>query len=112
MSNDENTSKQAQSHALPNVEPDHVEGAPTADNPPATAGPNNSLSDEKSKHWLRVEQLKLELARNKADHIRKLATLKKGVSGLKETVANQRNPISKLEADRKAKLWSIQLAAK
>jgi hypothetical protein len=70
MSNDENTSKQAQSDASPNVEPDHVEGAPTADNPPATAGPNDSLLDEKSKHRLRVEQLKLELARNEADHIR------------------------------------------
>jgi hypothetical protein len=39
---------------------------------------------------------------------------KRGV-GLKETVANQRNRISKLEADRKAtetelkaKLWSVQ----
>ena len=77
MSNDENASKQAEFDTSPNVEPDHVEGAPTADNPPATAGPNNSLSDEKSKHWLRVEQLKLELARNEADHIRKLATLEK-----------------------------------
>ncbi len=119
MSNGENTSKQAQSVASPNVEPDHVEGAPTADNPPATAGPNDSLSDEKSKQQLRVEQLKLELARNEADHIRKLATLEKRVTGLKETVANQRNRISKLEADRKAtetelkaKLRSVQLAAK
>ncbi len=119
MSNDENTSKQAQSDASPNVEPDHVEGAPTADNPPATAGPNDFLSDEKSKHRLRVEQLKLELARNEADHIRKLATLEKRVTGLKETVANQCNCISKLEADRKAtetelkaKLRSVQLAAK
>jgi hypothetical protein len=51
-----------------------VEGTPTADNRPATAGPNNSLLDEKSKHRLRVEQLKLELARNKADHMRKLAS--------------------------------------
>jgi hypothetical protein len=74
MSNGENTSKQAQSVASPNVEPDHVEGTPTADNRPATAGPNNSLLDEKSKHRLRVEQLKLELARNKADHMRKLAS--------------------------------------
>jgi hypothetical protein len=63
MSNDENTSKQAQSDASPEVEPDHVEGA-TADNPPATAGPNHSLLDEKSKHRLRVEQLKLEFMRS------------------------------------------------
>ncbi len=63
MSDDENASKQAEADASPNVETDHVEGAPTADNPPATAGPNGSLSDEKSKHWLCVEQLKLELAR-------------------------------------------------
>jgi hypothetical protein len=48
MSNDENASKQDESDASPNVEPDHVEGAPTADNPPAKAGANNSLSDEKS----------------------------------------------------------------
>jgi TolA-binding protein len=96
-----------------------VEGAPTADNPPATAGPNDSFLDEKSKHRLRVEQLKLELARNEADHIRKLATLEKRVTGLQETVANQRNRISKLEAGRKAteteleaKLRSVQLAAK
>jgi hypothetical protein len=81
MSNDENASKQAESDTSPNVEPDHVEGAPTANNPPATAGPNDSLLDEKSKHQLRVEQLKLELARNKADHIRKLATLEKRVTG-------------------------------
>jgi hypothetical protein len=60
VSNDENTPKQAQSDASPNVEPDHVEGAPTANNPPATAGPIDSLSDEKSKHRLPVEQLKLE----------------------------------------------------
>jgi TolA-binding protein len=119
MSSDENTSKQAQSDASPNVEPGHVEEALTADNPPATAGPNDSLSDEKSKYRLRVEQLKLELARNKANHIRKLATLEKRVTGLKETVANQRNRISKLEADRKAtetelkaKLRSVQLVAK
>jgi hypothetical protein len=64
MSNNENASKQAESNAWLNVEPDHVEGAPTADNPPATAGPNDSLSDKKSKHRLRVKQLKLELERN------------------------------------------------
>jgi hypothetical protein len=102
MSNDENTSKQAESGTSQNVEPDHVEGAPTANNPPATAGPNDSLSDKKSKHRMRVEQLRLELARNEADHIRKLATLEKRGAGLKETVANQRNRISKLEANRKA----------
>jgi hypothetical protein len=84
MSNDENASKQAESDTSPNVEPDHVEGAPTANNPPATAGPNDSLLDEKSKHQLRVEQLKLELARNEADHIRKLATLEKRGAWLKE----------------------------
>jgi hypothetical protein len=49
MSNDENASKHAESEASPNVETDHVEGAPTADNPPATAGPNDSFLDEKSK---------------------------------------------------------------
>ena len=59
MSNDENASKQAESDASPNVEPDHVEGAPTADNPPATAGPNDSFLDEKSNHRLRVQQLEL-----------------------------------------------------
>jgi hypothetical protein len=79
----------------------------------------DSLPDEKSKHRLRVEQLKLKLARNEADHIRKLATFQKRVMGLEETVANQCNRISKLEANRKAtetelkaKLWSVQLAAK
>jgi hypothetical protein len=79
----------------------------------------DSLPDEKSKHRLRVEQLKLKLARNEADHIRKLATFQKRVMGLEETVANQCNCISKLEANRKAtetelkaKLWSVQLAAK
>jgi hypothetical protein len=116
MSNDENASKQAESDASPNVEPDHVEGAPTADNPPATAGPNDSFLDEKSKYRLRVEQLKLELAQKEADNIRKQATLEKKISG----VANERNHISKLEADRKAtetdllkaKLRSAQLAAK
>jgi TolA-binding protein len=119
MSNNEKASKQAESDASPNVEPGHhhVEGGP--DNPPATAGPNDSLSDEKRKHQLRVEQLKLELARNKADNICKLATLEKRLAGLKDKVANQRNRISKLEADRKAtetelkaKLRSAQLAAK
>jgi hypothetical protein len=119
MSNEENASKQAKSDASPNVEPDHVEGTPTANNPPATAGANDSLLDKKSKHRLRVKQLKLELARNEADNIRKLFTLEKRVAGLKETVANQRNGISKLEAGRtatetelKAKLRSAQLAAK
>jgi hypothetical protein len=45
--------------------------------------------------------------------------LEKRVTGLKETIANQRNRISKLEADRKAtetelkaKLRSVQLAEK
>jgi hypothetical protein len=61
-----------------------------------------TLYRTKKVNRLRVEQLKLELARNEADHIRKLATLEKRVTGLKETVANQRNRISKLEADRKA----------
>jgi hypothetical protein len=107
MSNKENASKQAESNASPNVEPDHVEGAPTADNPPATAGPNDSLSDKKSKHWLRVEQLKLELARNEADHIRKLATLDKRGAGLKETVVNQRNRTS--ETNSTCKLTVLRL---
>ncbi len=74
MSNNENASKQAESDASPNVEPDHVEGAPTADNPPATAGPNDSFLDEKSKHQLRVQQLRIELERKEADNIRKQAT--------------------------------------
>jgi plasmid replication initiation protein len=60
MSNNENASKQAESDALLKVEPDHMEGAPTADNPPAIAGLNYSFLDEKSKHWLRVKQLKVE----------------------------------------------------
>ncbi len=119
MSNDKNTSKQAEADPSPNVEPDHVEGAPTANNPPARAGPNDSFLDEKSKLKVRVEQLKLELARKDADHIRKQATFDKRVTGYKDTVANQRNRNSKLEADRKAteaelkaKLRSVQLAAK
>jgi hypothetical protein len=119
MSNDENASKQAEADASPNVEPDHVEGASTADNPPPTAGPNDSFLDEKSKLKVRVEQLKLELARKDADHIRKQATFDKRVTGYKDTVANQRNRNSKLELDRKAteaelkaKLRSAQLAAK
>jgi hypothetical protein len=119
MSNHENASKQAGSDASPNVEPDHVEGAPIAVIPLATAGLNDSFSDEKRKHRLRVERLKLELARNEADNIRKLATLEKRLAGLEDTVANQRNRMFKLEADRKvtetelkAKLRSAQLVAK
>ncbi len=37
MSDDENPSKQAEADASPNVERDHVEGAPNANNPPLTA---------------------------------------------------------------------------
>jgi hypothetical protein len=84
MSNEENAFKQAESDTSPNIEPDHVEGAPTAKKPPAAAGPNDSLPDDKSKHRLRVEQRKLELARNEADHIRRLATLEKEERGLKK----------------------------
>jgi TolA-binding protein len=119
MSNYENESKQNESDASPNVETDHVEGAPTADNPPTTAGPNDSFLDEKSKYRLCVEELKLELARTKADSIRKQTTLETRLAGFKGTLANQRNRISKLEADRKAtetelkaKLRSAQLASK
>jgi hypothetical protein len=73
MSNDKNASKQAESDASPNVEPDHVEGAPTTNSPPPMAGPNDSFSNKKSKHRLHAKQLKLEfLARNKANNIRKL----------------------------------------
>jgi predicted phage-related endonuclease len=121
MINDENTSKQQLSDPSPDVESDHVEAAPTADNITATASPSDSLFDEKSKHRLRVEQLKLELARTEANpnFIRKQATSDKKLSGYRDTVAIQRNRISKLEADRKAietglkaKLRSAQLAAK
>jgi hypothetical protein len=77
MGKKENTSKQAESDASPNVEPHHVEGTPTADNTPAMAGPNDSFFDEKSKHWLRVEQFILESAPKEADNIRKQATLEK-----------------------------------
>jgi hypothetical protein len=119
VSNNENAS-QAESDTSPDVEPDHVEGAPTADNPPATAGPNDSFLDEKSKHRLRVQQLKLDSARKEAENICKQATLEKRLVGYyKDTVAAQRNNNSKLEADRKAtetelkvKLWSAQLRAK
>jgi hypothetical protein len=81
MINDENASKDAKSAALPNVEPDHVEGAPTADNPPATAGPNNSVLDEKSKHQLRVQQLRIELDCKDTDNICKQARLEKRLAG-------------------------------
>jgi hypothetical protein len=37
MSDDNNPSKQAEADASPNVEPDHVEGAPNANNLPLTA---------------------------------------------------------------------------
>jgi hypothetical protein len=44
MSNDENASKQSESDASPDGEPDHdVEEAPTADNPSAMAGPKDSF---------------------------------------------------------------------
>ncbi len=93
MINDENTSKQQLSDPAPDVESDQVEAAPTADNITATASPSDSLFDEKSKHRLRVEQLKLELAQKEADNIRKQATLEKKIGG----VVNERNRISKLE---------------
>ena len=53
-------SKQAEADVSPNVEPDHVEGTSPADNPPLTAGPNNSFLEEKRKHRLRVELFVLE----------------------------------------------------
>jgi TolA-binding protein len=96
-----------------------VEGAPTADIPAATASPNDSLSDEKSKHQLRVEQLKLKLARTEADNIHKLATLEKRLARLEDMVSKQRNRIYKLEPNRKAtetelkaKLRSAHVSAK
>jgi hypothetical protein len=119
MIKDKNTSKQQLSDPSPDVESDHVEAAPTADNITATASPSDSLFDEKSKHRLSDEQLKLELARTEADFIQKQATLDKRLSGYRDMVATQRNRISKLEADLKAietelkaKLRSAQLAAK
>jgi hypothetical protein len=42
-------------------------------NPPATAGPNDTFLDKKSKHLLRIEKLKLELACKEADNICKQA---------------------------------------
>jgi hypothetical protein len=119
MINDKNTSKQQLSDPSPDVESDHVEATPTAGNITATASPSDSLFYEKSKHRLRAEQLKLELARKEANFIRKQATLDKRLSECRDTVATQRNCISKLEADRKAietglkvKLRLAQLAAK
>jgi hypothetical protein len=82
MSNNENAYKQAESDASLNVEPDHVEGEPTADNPPATAGPDDSFLDEKSKHRLRVQQLKLDPARKEAENIPKQTTLQKKATGV------------------------------
>jgi hypothetical protein len=119
MSNDENPSKQAQADASPNVEPDHVEGAPNANNPPLTASPNDLFLQEKSKHELRAEKLNFESARKEADNVRKQAILKRKLDAVKHTVATQRNRISKLEASRKAletelkaKLRLTQLASK
>jgi hypothetical protein len=77
MSDDKNPSKQAEADTSPNVEPDHVEGAPNANNLPFTASPNDLFLHEKSKHQLRVEKLNLELARMEADSVRKQAILKK-----------------------------------
>jgi predicted phage-related endonuclease len=119
MSNNENAS-QAESDTSPDVEPDHVEGAPTADNPPATAGPNDSFLDEKSKHRLRVQQLKLDLVHKEAENFCKQTALEKRLLvGYEDTVATQHNRISKLEADQKAtetqlkaKLRSAQLGTK
>jgi hypothetical protein len=48
MSDDKNPSKQADADASPNVEPDHVEGAPNANNPPLTASPNDLFLQEKA----------------------------------------------------------------
>jgi hypothetical protein len=93
-SKDENTSKQAKSDALPKVETDHVEGAPTANNPPTMAGPNHSFLDEKSKYRLRVKQLKLEMAQKEAKirFTSKLLWKKE----FKDRVANPSNRISKV----------------
>jgi hypothetical protein len=117
MSNGENASKQAKSDASPDVEPDHVEGALTANNPFGKAGPSESFLDEKSKRRLRVQQFKLDSARKEAENFRKQTTLKKRLVEYKDMVATQRNHISKLEVDRKAtetelkaKLRSAQLA--
>ena len=41
MCDDDNPSKQAEADASPNVERDHVEGAPNANDPPLTASPND-----------------------------------------------------------------------
>jgi hypothetical protein len=119
MSEDENSSKQAEADASPNVEPDHVEGAPNANNPPLTASPNNLFFQEKSKHQLRVEKLNLELARKETDNVGKQAILERKLATVKDTALSQRNCIAKLEADRrapgtklKAKLRLAQLAAK
>jgi hypothetical protein len=61
MSDNENASKQAEVGALPNVEPDHVEAAPNANNLPLTASPNDLFLQEKSKHQLCVEKLNLKI---------------------------------------------------
>jgi hypothetical protein len=77
---------------------------------------------EKVKKELRVEHVKLELACKDANNMRKLNTLEKRLSGYKDMVATQPNPISKLEVNQKAgvhtetklnaNLWSAPLAAK
>jgi hypothetical protein len=62
MSNNENPSRKAKADALLEVESDHVEAAPTAGNPPATAGPNDSFLEEKTKYQLRVKKLTLRIS--------------------------------------------------
>ena len=102
MSDDENPSKQAEADASPNVERDHMEGAPGTNNPPLTASPDDLFLEEKSKHQLRVEKLNLELARKEADNVRKQAILERKLATVKDTALSQRNRIAKLEADRRA----------
>jgi hypothetical protein len=97
-----------------------VEGASHANNPPLTASPNDIFLGEKIKHELRcVERLNLELARKKADNVRKQAKRERKLATVEDTVSSQRNRIAELDADRraletdlKAKLRSVQLAAK
>jgi hypothetical protein len=73
MINDENTTKEQLSDPSPDVESDHVEAAPSANNPTATAGPSDSFC----KHLVRIQQLNLELARKEADNIRRQGTFGK-----------------------------------
>jgi hypothetical protein len=103
----------------PSLEPAHVEGAhilPTIHLQQLLQ--TTLFGCKKQALALHVKQLKLELGHKEANNICKQATLEKRLGRFKDTVENQHNCISMLEAVRKAtetklkaKLWSAQLAA-